>query len=218
MDVQSQMNQALYALKQVLNIPLLYVVNVAEASLDDPAMLISGGQVLGYLEDPLSFEMLTDFLASEGVRLSPEIRQIDAVIAAQDRALTSSRLSYFLPTISAFGNYSNRFYRSEIVSPFQIPPVASAPPPGTPGEAFIYQILGSLSPKLPGDRNWSFGIQLSLNLFNGYGTRASEDRTSMLLEQYRLQRASVESRGGAPDSRGDGEGEGVLFLDTAGAP
>jgi outer membrane protein len=194
MDVQSQMNQALYALKQVLNIPLLYVVNVAEVSLDDPAMFISGGQLLGYLEDPLSFELLTDFLASEGVRLSPEMRQIDAVISAQERALTSARLSYILPTIAAFGRYSDRFYKSEIVSPFQLPPVTSAPPAGTPAEAFIYQILGSLSPKLPGDRSWSFGVQLSLNLFNGFATKASEDRTSMILEQYRLQRASAETR------------------------
>lgn len=194
MDVQSQMNQALYALKQVLNIPLLYVVNVAEVSLDDPAMFVSSRQLLGYLDDPLSFELLSDFLASEGVRLSPEMRQIDELIAAQDRALTSARLSYILPTIAAFGNYSNRFYKSAIVSPFQIPPVSSAPPPGTPGEAFIYQILSSFSPKLPGDRNWSFGIQLSLNLFNGYGTKAAEDRTSMILEQYRLQRASAETR------------------------
>jgi outer membrane protein TolC/ABC-type uncharacterized transport system substrate-binding protein len=194
MDLQSQMNQSLYALKQVLNIPLLYVVNVAEVSLDDPAMFTSGGQLLRYLEDPLSFELLSDFLASEGVRLSPEMRQIDAVIAAQERALTSARLSYFLPTVAAFGKYSDRFYKSDIVSPFQLPAVSSAPPPGTPGEAFIYQVLGSLSPKLPGDRSWSFGLQLSLNLFNGFATKASEDRTSMILEQYRLQRSSAETR------------------------
>lgn len=193
MDAQSQMSQTLYALKQVLNIPLLYVVNVGEVSLDDQSMFISRKELMGYLEDPLSFELLSDFLVSEGVRLSPEIRQIDAVIAAQERALTSAHLSYFLPTISAFGNYSDRFYKSEITSPFQLPPLSSAPPPGTPGEAFLYQLLGGFSPKLPGDRSWSFGLQLSLNLFNGFSSRAAEDRTSMILEQYRLQRVAAET-------------------------
>ena len=194
MDVQSQMNQALYALKQVLNIPLLYVVNVGEVSLDDSSMFISRKVLTGFLEDPLSTELLSDFLASEGVRLSPEIRQIDAVIAAEERALTSARLSYFLPTISAFGNYSNRFYKSEITSPFQLPPISSAPPPADAAEGFIYQLLEGFSPRLPGDRSWNLGVQLSLNIFNGFSSRATEDRTSMILEQYRLQRAAVESR------------------------
>jgi outer membrane protein TolC len=191
MEAQSQMNQALYGLKQVLNIPLLYVLNVSDVSLDDSSMLISNKELRGYLEDPLSFELLSDFLTSEGARRAPELRQLDLVISAQERALTSTRLSYFLPTLSAFGKYTDRFYKSEVVSPFQLPPLSSAPPPATLGEEFLYKLLGAFSPKLPGDQSWSVGIQLSLNLFNGLATRASEDRTSMLLEQYRVQRIAL---------------------------
>ncbi|HTR98202.1 MAG TPA: TolC family protein, partial [Bacteroidota bacterium] len=193
MDAQAGMNQALYALKQLLNIPLLYVVNVQDVSLDDPELLVSRREVVGYLEDPISFELLSDFCGAEGVRLSPEIRQIDAVIDAQERALTSSRLSYFVPTIAAFGQYSDRYYKSAIVSPFQLPSLSAAPPPGTPGEAFLYQVLGGLSPQLPGDRSWSFGLKISLNLFNGFGTRATEEKAAMLLEEYRFQRARAET-------------------------
>jgi outer membrane protein TolC len=191
MDVQSQMNQALYGLKQILNIPLLYVVNVSDVSLDDTTMFIADKELRGYLEDPFSFDLLSDFLTSEGARLAPELRRLDATIDAQERALTSTRLSYFLPTISAFGKYSDRFYKTDIVSPFQLPSLSSAPPPGTPGEAFLYQILGSISPALPGDRSWDVGLQLSLNLFHGFATRATEDLTSLTLDQYRLTRQSV---------------------------
>jgi len=194
MDVQSQMNQALYGLKQVLNIPLLYVVNVAEVSLDDSTMFISSKDLRGYLEDPLSFELLSDFLTSEGARLAPELRQLDHAIEAQERALTSSQLSYFLPTLSAFGKYSDRFLKSDVVSPFQLPPITSAPAPGTPGEAFLYQLLGSFSPKLPGDRSWSAGLQLSLNLFNGFSTKATEEKTSLELEQLRLTRQAASEK------------------------
>jgi outer membrane protein len=194
MNVQSQMNQAMYALKQILNIPLLYILNVADVSLDDSSMFIASKELRGYLEDPLSFELLTDFLNYEGARLSPEVRQLDALIAAQERLHTSARLSYFLPTVSGFGKYSDRFYKSDIVSPFQLPPISSAPPPGTPGEAFLYQVLGSLSPKLPGDRSWSVGLQLSLNLFNGFATQAAVDQSSIVLEQLRLQRAATAER------------------------
>ena len=191
MDVQSQMNQALYGLKQILNIPLLYVVNVAEVSLDDSSMLISSKEIRGYLEDPVSFDLLSDFLTSEGVRRAPELRQLDATIDAQERALTSARLSYFLPTISAFGTYSNRFLKSSITSPFQLPSMTTAPPPGTPGEEFLYKLLGSFSPKLPGDRSWNAGLQLSLNLFNGFATRATEEKTSLVLEQLRVTRQAL---------------------------
>jgi outer membrane protein len=191
MDVQSQMNQALYGLKQVLNIPLLYMVNVAEVSLDDTSLFISSKELRSYLEDPLSFDLFSDFVASEGARLAPELRQLDHAIDAQERALTSARLSYFTPTLSAFGKYSDRFMKSDIVSPFQLPPISSAPPPGTPGEAFLYQLLGSFSMKLPGDRSWSAGLQLSLNLFNGFASRATEEKTSLILEQLRLARQSA---------------------------
>lgn len=191
MDVQAQMNQALYGLKQVLNIPLLYVVNVAEVSLEDSSLFISSKELRSYFEDPLSFDLLSDFITGEGARLAPELRQLDHAIEAQERALTSARLSYFLPTLSAFGKYSDRFMKSDIVSPFQLPPISSAPPPGTPGEAFLYQLLGSFSPTLPGDRSWSAGLQLSLNLFNGFATRATEEKTSLVLEQLRLTRQSV---------------------------
>lgn len=191
MDVQSQMNQALYGLKQVLNIPLLYVVNIAEVSLDDTSLFISSKELRSYLEDPLSFDLLSDFVTSEGARLAPELRQLDHAIDAQERALTSTRLSYFLPTVSAFGKYSDRFLKSEIVSPFQLPAITSAPPPSTPGEAFLYQLLSSLNVRLPGDKSWSAGLQLSLNLFNGFATRATEEKTSLILEQLRLTRQSA---------------------------
>jgi outer membrane protein len=194
MDVQTQMNQALYGLKQILNVPLLYQLKTSEASLDDSSMFISSKELRGYFEDPLSFELFSDFLVSEGARLAPEIRQLDAVISAQERALTSARLSYYLPTISAFGVYSNRFWKTGVASPFQLPSIGLAPPPATPGEAFLYQLLGAFSPKLPSDRSWSAGLRLSLNLFHGFATRATEEQTSATLEQYLLLRRAAQDK------------------------
>jgi outer membrane protein len=194
MDAQAQMNQALLGLKQLLNLPLVYQVNVADVSLEDSSLLVSRNNILSFFEDPVSFELLTDFLASEGGRRAPELRQLDAVIAAQERTLTSTRLSYFLPTISAFGKYTSRFYKSEIVSPFQLPSISAAPPPSTPGEAFLYQLLGGFSVKLPDDRDWSVGLQLSLNLFNGFSTKASDDRAALNLERYRVQKNAAEQK------------------------
>ncbi len=191
MDVQSQINQALYALKQRLNLQLLSQLNVADVSLDDTTLFISRKEMLRYLEDPLSVDLISDFLVSEGAQRSPELQQLDALIAAQERALTSTQLSYYLPTVSAFGKYSSRFSKTAISSPFQLPSLSSAPAPQTPVESFLYQMLGSFSPVLPGDRSWNAGIQVSLNIFNGFGTRATEERNSFLLEQLRVERAAA---------------------------
>jgi outer membrane protein len=191
MDAQSQMNQALFALKQALNISWPYELNVAEMSLEDPSLLVSDRELLGYLDNPLSFELLIDFLTREGAIYAPELRQIDAVIAAEERSLTSTRLSSFVPTISAFAKFSSRFAESRITSPFQLPAMSAAPPPGTPGEAFLYQVLGAFSPTLPDKQDWSVGLQLSLNLFNGLATDAAVRQHSASLDRFRIQRRAV---------------------------
>jgi outer membrane protein TolC len=191
MDMQSQMNQALLALKQILKIPMLNQVNIADVPVVDSTMIITNKAVLECFDEPIGFELLSDLLVSEAFRLSPELHQLDAVIDAQNRSLTSLTLSPFLPTISAFGTYSHRFASTEIVSPFQLPSLSSAPAPGTPVEAFLYKVLGSLSPALPDDKNWSVGIQLSLNLFNGMGTSAAKEKTAIGVEQYTIQRQAI---------------------------
>ncbi len=191
MDVQAQVNQALYALKQSLNVQLLSQVNVTEVSLDDSSLFVSRKELLRYLEDPLSFDLFADFLVSEGAKRSPELQQIDALIDAQQRSLTSTRLSYFLPTIAAFGNYSNRFAKSQISSAFDLSSLGSPPPPQTPAEAYIYQVFGSFSSLYPGERSWNVGLQASLNIFNGFATRASVEKGSFEVEQLQVQRAAV---------------------------
>jgi outer membrane protein len=191
MDVQSQINQALYALKQSLNLQLLEQVNVSEISLNDSTMFLSRKELLRALEDPLSFDLISDFLVSEGARRSPELEQLDALIAAQERSLVSTHLSYFLPTVSAFGNYSHRFASTGITSPFQLPSLGAPPPPQNAVESYLYNLLSSFSIAVPGNVSWNAGIQLSLNLFNGFATRATEERGAFLLEQLRVQRAAA---------------------------
>jgi outer membrane protein len=191
-EAHSRMSQALLALKQVLNVPLVYLINVADVSLDDPELFLSRKELVGYLEDPVSYNILSDYLVQYGLSKSPELRQLDALLDAKERSLTSTRLSYFVPTVSAFANVTNSFYRSVTNSPFQItslPPLPSSLSPDLP--VYLGQLLSSVSPKLPDRNDWSIGVQLSLNLFSGFSTRASEEKGSQELDGLRLQRQSV---------------------------
>jgi len=195
MELNAQMGQALLALKQTINIPLVYLVNIGDVSLDDPQLLAANKELIGYLEDPVSFDLLTDYLVQEGVSRSHELRQLDAVIDAQQRNLQSTRYSYFLPSLVAFAGYTNTFYKSTVTSPFALTSLP-APPPSIPAELPLYlgQLFSAASPKLPDQFDWNVGLQLSLNLFSGFGTRAAEVLADRQLDQYRLQRSAVEQK------------------------
>ncbi|HEX9006887.1 MAG TPA: TolC family protein, partial [Bacteroidota bacterium] len=134
------------------------------------------------------------YMVSRGVERSPELQQLDAAIAAQERTLSSARMSYFLPTIGAYAKYSNNFYKSTQPIPFSLSTIPAPPAgldPAVP--AYLGQLLSGMATPLPDRQDWTVGLQLSLNIFQGFGTRAAESKASEQLEQYRLQRdASVE--------------------------
>ena len=195
MDLHSQMNQALLALKQTMNVPLIYVINVEDISLDDPSLFLSNKTLMSYLEDPLSFNLLTDVLVREGLANSHELQQLDALIAAQERTRSSIRNSLFLPTVAAFAGYTNTFYKTSVSSPFQLTNVP-APPASLPPElpAYLGQLFSAASPALPDKIDWNVGVQLSFNLFQGFSTMARQEQASQNLEQYQLQRNAIHEK------------------------
>jgi outer membrane protein len=195
MELHSQMNQVRYLLNFILNFQLNHELDVADVSLADPTMFISNKHVQSYLENPINFDILTEYLLKTGLSQSYELEQLDAVIAAQERALTSSRNSFFMPTIAAFGNYSDNFYKSGQQVPFALTTIPQ-PPEGLDPRVPLYlgQLLSAASPKLPDRKNWSVGIQLSFNLFNGFSTWATEQKTNQQLERLRVQRKAVKEQ------------------------
>ncbi len=194
LQVQSQLQQTRYALNQVLHLPLQQELDAADVGLDDSTLFVSNPRIQGYLGNPIAFDLLTEYMVSRGVERSPELQQLDAAIAAQERSLSSARMSYFLPTIGAYAKYSNTFYKSAQTVPFQLTSIP-LPPEGLDPRvpAYLGQLLGGIATPLPDRQDWTIGLQLSLNIFNGFGTRATEAKAGEQLEQYRLQRdASVE--------------------------
>jgi outer membrane protein len=195
MDLHSQMNQALLALKQTMNVPLIYVINVEDVSFDDPSLFWSNKTLMSYLEDPLSFNLLTDVLVREGLANSHELQQLDALLAAQERTRSSIRNSLFLPTVAAFAGYTNTFYKTSVSSPFQLTNVP-APPASLPADlpAYLGQLFSAASPALPDKVDWNVGVQLSFNLFQGFSTIARQEQASQNLEQYQLQRNAIHEK------------------------
>jgi outer membrane protein len=192
MTLHSQKSQAEYALNQILNFPLNQPIAAEDVSLDDPSFYLADKHVPGYLENPISFDMFTEYMVKTGIDRSYELQQLDALIQAQERALSSTRNSYFLPTVAAFANFSNNFYKSKQPVPFALTSIPQ-PPEGLDPKVPLYlgQLFSAVAPRIPDRNNWTVGVQLSFNLFNGLGTYANEQKINQQLEQLQTQREAV---------------------------
>ena len=83
---ESQVQVATLTLKRVLNRPLDRPLAERPVTLGDPALLAQDSTVLGWFGDPARYAVLTRFLVGEALRVSPELAQADAAIAAAGAA------------------------------------------------------------------------------------------------------------------------------------
>jgi outer membrane protein TolC len=193
LTVHAQMQQTRYVLNNVLDLPLAQELEIEDVTLADSTLFVANPKIRGYLESPIASDVLTEYMVREGTERAPELRQLDGIIAAQQRALTSTELSYFVPSVVAFAKLGTTFYKSSQNTPFSMSTVPT-PPDGVDPRILQYfgQVLSSVSPALPNRQDWSVGVQFSINLFKGFSTRASETRTSEQLEQLKIQRREAE--------------------------
>lgn len=195
MDIQSAQNQAVLALKQTMDIPLVVPVAIEEVSLSDTALFISSPKLLSYLDNPISFGVLTDVMVGEGIARSHEIRALDAAIEAQERNITSLRNSLFMPTLVAFGSYTNTFAKSVIQSPYNLTGMP-APPASLPPELPLYlgQLFSAITPQMPDRHDWSIGLKASLTLFQGFSTVLKKEQAVEMMNGYMVQREALREK------------------------
>lgn len=169
---ESQVRVALLELKRLLNRPLDRPVAQQPVSLGDPALLAQDSTVLTWFDDPAQTAVLSRFLVSEALRISPEMARADAAIAAEERQRTAAGRAFWMPTLSLQGGLSNVFSRGG----------AGSSAPVLPGG-------GTLS-TVP-DLSWQFRLQASLPLFTGFSRSATRSQTNIEVERLKIQRASV---------------------------
>jgi outer membrane protein TolC len=163
---------ATLALKRVLNRPLDRPLAARPVTLGDPALLAQDSTVLTWFGNPARYAVLTRFLVSEALRISPELARADATIAAQERQQTAARRASWMPTVTLQGGLDNVFSRDG---------------------------AGSIAPTVPGgtvagtgpDLQWQFRIQASLPLFTGFERSARRIQAGTALEQLKVEHARM---------------------------
>jgi outer membrane protein TolC len=109
-DAAALRNQAAVALNRVLNRPIEESFESIETGLDDPRLVTSFQQIEPYINSPASFALFRNFMAQEAFGQSPELRQLEAEVLAQQREVTASQRSFYVPRVgvSATGTYLGR--------------------------------------------------------------------------------------------------------------
>lgn len=162
------------ALNRLLHRPLEEPFEAAEVNLDNPALLADATTVDNYMDNLFAFALFRDFMTKEALSLSPELRQLDAAIAAGERTVLAARRARWAPTVSLGANLT------------ELDVSGGLDAMDTPALPF--------SLARPNGRNWTVGVSASLPLFTGGTRRAEQTRAERELDELRLARRAAAER------------------------
>ena len=172
-NASAQRNIAEMQVNRLLHRSLEEPFETDETRLDDPVFQINATRLRPYIGNPFSFDVFRDFMATEALGAAPELRQIDAAIRAQERALVAAGRVFWSPTVSFNGDVSTVTTGgagSSFSGGLSLPP-------------------GSIT--VPNAINWTLNLSASLPLFEGGARRAERAQTSEELEELLLTRQAL---------------------------
>lgn len=175
-EALQQQRAAEIALNQLLHRDLEERYVVREVELDDPGLITGQDRFRGYTETPARARVLRDFIVQEGLTSSPELRQIDATIRAQERLVRAAQRAYWAPTVGIQATLDEVLSRGGIGSDRGDAGIPGFPIP------------------LADDTSWSIGLSASLPLYAGGSRRAELRQAEEELTQLNLQLDAVAER------------------------
>jgi outer membrane protein TolC len=172
-DARAFVGQTKIELNRVLNRPSERPIAPIDLPVDDAGRTLPPEDPIGkYMKDPWSFEQLREFMVREGLRNSPEARQVEAQKAAQQRIKEGRTRELWLPDFFVEGGIQHDFWRA-----------------GEGSEAPQPNPLGIPEPDKFG---WDVGLFLAIPLSRGGSGVADMRRSARLLERLAAEFDRVE--------------------------
>lgn len=178
-EANSRRNLAEMELNRILHRAIEADIVTEEVDLTYPGLISNEQRLYQYFGNKWSFKALRKFMVREALSLSPELRQLDAAIAARDRSLQSATSSFYHPTIALQSEISNKFSRSGA---------------GSEGVELPDAAAGLLNLEPADDTDWSIGVNISLPLFEGGGRFSQVRQNEETLLQLQVQRQALAER------------------------
>ena len=170
LNAKVRTKQAMIDLNRLLYRPLEERFTIAETGMDSPALMISDKRFQTYVDNPEKFRIFREFMVGEGMKNSPELKQIDLTIKARERLLLAAGRAYWMPTISFQGKVTEHLAEGG----------AGVDPVGNPGISVESD-----------DTDWRVGVVASLPLYSGGAKNAELRRSREKLSGLRLERMSL---------------------------
>ncbi len=165
LNSQAQLQQARDVLNRLLHRPLNEPFVASPATLDDPTLIVSRKELFDYITNQRAFELMGDFVVTEGLRAAPELASLEALVAATERELKANQRAYWLPILDMRGELSNVLNEDRLA--------------GLAAE---------------GDTDWTIEFKISLPLFEGGARRARLAGSRLELLQRQAQQEAARER------------------------
>ena len=164
-DARAVVGQSKIELNRVLNRPSERPIAPIDLPVDEAGRTQAPEDPISkYMNDPWSFERLRDFMVREGLRNSPEARQVEARKAAEKRINEGRARELWLPEFFVEGGIQHDFWREG---------EGSVTPPN----------LEALGIPQPDKFGWDVGLFLAIPLSRGGSGVADMRRSAILLER-----------------------------------
>lgn len=153
LQAKSRVEQRRQQLNSILNRPIAEPFSTSEETLENPELLMSEQDITSLIRDRYSLRTLTDFFVQEGLKQSPEIKQVEAQIEANQRQLRSDQRAYWVPDLDLTARYNNNIYERRNG--------------GIPAD----------------QNDWNVGVELSIPLFEGGARSARTTQSRLAVRQ-----------------------------------
>ncbi len=162
LDARAAVEQSWDALNRLLHRPQGHPIALRPASVNEP-LVFTQKQFNSLITNRVEYERFTRFLIDVGLRLAPELLQLDSQIEAKQRERVSQQRAYWLPEFSFQGNYGTNLGQS-----------------GSGAGIIAGQDLS----------DWNVGVQATLPLFSSGLRKANLSRANLELMQLEALRSS----------------------------
>lgn len=162
---EANRRQAETELARILHRPASQPFTTVETGLDEPMALVSNARTQSFIDTPASWAVFQEFSVADALARAPELKSVEASIAAQERAVSSAQRAFYLPELALQAGGSNAFERSGAGS--------------------------QTGPGFPDEETWNVTLQATLPLFTGGARRAEYSRTRFELRQLEAQRLAT---------------------------
>lgn len=164
-SAQSSRDQAETELKRQLNMSLSEAIAVTDNGIAELLVILDSERFQRFFDNPLSFEVFTEFEVERALNNSPELEQTDFIISSNQRQLLAAERAYYVPDINLSTQYGQNIERGGL------------------GDN------SNLS-----DNQWSVGVQATIPLFAGGARKSAVSRANNTLIQSHYQRANTKEQ------------------------